>query len=91
MDTALAESVGEALKTPWILDCDSTVKPNYGHQAGAEASYNRQKPGRPSHVVHTYRIGKLRLFLDVQVRAAIPMSLSPPRVSTSLTPTAQSG
>lgn len=35
MDTALAESVGEALNTPWILDCDTTVKPLYGHQDGA--------------------------------------------------------
>ena len=29
MDTALAESVDEALNTPWILDCDTTVKPLY--------------------------------------------------------------
>jgi len=67
MDTALAESVGEALNTPWILDGDTTVKPLYGHQDGAEVSYNPTKPGRPSHVLHTYWIGNLRLVLDVEV------------------------
>lgn len=68
MDTALAESVDEALNTPWILDCDTTVKPLYGHQAGAEVSYNPQKPGRPSHVVHTYWISTMRLVLDAEVQ-----------------------
>ena len=67
MDTALAESVGEALNTAWILDGDTTVKPLYGHQDGAEVSYNPTKPGRPSHVLHTYWIGNLRLVLDVEV------------------------
>ncbi len=38
MDAALAESTGEALRTPWILDCDTTIKLLYGHQAGAEIS-----------------------------------------------------
>ena len=68
MDTVLTESVGEALKTPWILDCDTTVKPLYGRQDGAEVSYNPQKPGRPSHVLHTYWIGNVRLVLDVEVQ-----------------------
>jgi hypothetical protein len=68
MDSALTESVGEALKTPWILDCDTTVKPLYGRQDGAEVSYNPQKPGRPSHVLHTYWIGNVRLVLDVEVQ-----------------------
>ena len=68
MDTALAESVGEALSTPWILDCDTTVKPLYGRQDGAEVSYNPKKPGRPSHILHTYWIGNLRLVLDVEVK-----------------------
>jgi len=67
MDAALAESTSEALRTPWILDVDSSVKLLYGHQAGAEVSYNPRKPGRPSHVVHTYWIGNLRLVLDVEV------------------------
>lgn len=68
MDTALAESVGEALNTPWILDCDTTVKPLYGHQDGAEVSYNPTKRGRPSQVLHTYWIGNVRLVLDVEVQ-----------------------
>jgi hypothetical protein len=68
MDRALLESVSEALSTPWILDSDTTVKPLYGHQDGAEISYNPKKPGRPSHVVHTYWIGNLRLVLDAEVQ-----------------------
>lgn len=67
MDTALAESVHEALTTLWILDCDTTIKALYGHQDGAEVSYNPKKPGRPSHVLHTYWIGNVRLVLDVEV------------------------
>ena len=35
------------LKTPWILDVDTTVKPLYGHQEEAEKGYNPQKHGRP--------------------------------------------
>lgn len=68
MDTALGESVQEALNTPWILDCDTTIKVLYGHQDGAEVSYNPKKPGRPSHVLHTYWIGNVRLVLDVEVK-----------------------
>jgi Transposase DDE domain group 1 len=68
MDGALTESVQEALNTPWILDCDTTIKVLYGHQAGAEVSYNPKKPGRPSHVLHTYWIGNVRLILDVEVK-----------------------
>jgi len=68
MDAALAESTSEALRTRWILDVDSSVKLLYGHQAGAEVGYNPRKPGRPSHVLHTYWIGNLRLVLDVEVQ-----------------------
>jgi hypothetical protein len=68
MDTALGESVDDALKTPWVLGCDTTVKPLYGHQAGAEVSYNPQKPCRPSHVLHTYWISNVRLVLDAEVQ-----------------------
>jgi hypothetical protein len=68
MDAALAESTGEALRTPWILDADTTVKLLYGHQAGAEIGYNPTKPGRPSHTLHTYWIGNVRLVLDVEVQ-----------------------
>ncbi len=46
------------LAEPWILDMDSTVKPLYGHQEGAVLGYNPKKPGRPSHVYHTYTHGR---------------------------------
>ena len=64
MDAVLAESTGEALRTPWVLDADTTVKLLYGHQAGAEIGYNPSKPGRPSHTLHTYWIANVRLVLD---------------------------
>jgi len=69
MDTALAESTCEALCTPWILDCDTTIKLLYGHQDGAEISYNPMKPGRPSHAIHTYWIGNVRMVLDAEVQS----------------------
>ena len=57
------------LSEPWVLDADSTVKPLYGHQEGAVLGYNPKKPGRPSHVYHTYTMAGLRLVLDVEVAA----------------------
>jgi hypothetical protein len=69
MDEALKESTHEALNTEWILDCDTTVKVLYGHQDGAEIGYNPTKPGRPSHTIHTYWIGNVRLVLDAEVQA----------------------
>jgi hypothetical protein len=68
MDRSLLESIGKALDTPWILDGDTTVKPLYGHQDGAEVSYNPKKPGRPSHVLHTDWIGNLRRVRDAEVQ-----------------------
>lgn len=68
MEAALAESTREALRTAWILDCDTTIKPLYGHQDGAQISYNPRKPGRPSHAIHTYWIGNVRLVLDAEVQ-----------------------
>ena len=68
MDQALAESVREALGTGWILDIDTTLKLLYGHQDGAEISYNPIKPGRPTHVIHTYWIANVRLVLDAEVQ-----------------------
>ena len=65
---ALKDSIREALGTAWILDCDTTIKVLYGHQDGAEISYNPTKPGRPSHVIHTYWIANLRLVLDAEVQ-----------------------
>ncbi|MGQ0622007.1 MAG: hypothetical protein ACT4QA_19155 [Panacagrimonas sp.] len=51
----------------WILDVDATVKPLYGHQQGAVVGFNPHKPGRPSHVNHTYWASPLRLALRVDV------------------------
>ena len=86
MEAALAQSTHEALKTPWILDCDTTVKLLYGHQDGAEVSYNPLKPGRPSHVIHTYWIANIRLVLDAEVQhgKAHAARHSMPRLKTML-------
>jgi hypothetical protein len=65
----LLRSVQPVLNVPWILDIDATVKPLYGHQQGATKSYNPKKPGRPSHVLHTYWVGNVRQVLDVQLQA----------------------
>jgi Transposase DDE domain group 1 len=51
----------------WVLDVDTTIKPLYGHQQGAEVSYNPSKRGRPSHVYHSYLMAELRLVLEVEV------------------------
>jgi hypothetical protein len=64
---ALMRSVRDALDRPWILDIDATIKTLFGHQEGATLGYNPHKPGRPSHALHTYWVGNLRLVLDVQV------------------------
>jgi Transposase DDE domain group 1 len=64
MRGALMRSVCEALDRPWVLDMDATIKPLYGRQEGAEIGYNPHKPGRPSHVLHTFWVGNLRLVLD---------------------------
>lgn len=61
----LRQSWREFLRTPWILDVDTTIKPIYGRQEGARLGYNPQKPGRPSHALHPYWISTLRLCLDV--------------------------
>jgi len=53
------------LSEGWVLDMDSTVKPLYGHQEGAEVGYNPHKPGRPSHCYHSYMLSSLRLVLRV--------------------------
>jgi hypothetical protein len=65
----LLHCVRPLLGEPWILDVDTTVKPLYGHQEGAEVGYNPHKPGRPSHSLHTYVMANLRLVLDVEVRS----------------------
>ena len=68
MRSALMHSVRAALVKPLVLDIDASIKPLYGHQAGAELGYNPTKPKRPSHVLHTFWVGNLRLVMDdVQV------------------------
>ena len=69
MRNALMDSVRDALDRPWVLDVDATIKPLYGHQEGAEIGYNPHKPGRPSHVLHTFWVGNLRLVLDAHLSA----------------------
>ncbi len=69
MHQALQDSVIEALDRSWILDLDTTIKSLYGHQEGAEIGYNPHKPGRPSHALHTYWVGNLRLVLDMQLQS----------------------
>ncbi len=70
MQQALTDSVMTALDRTWILDLDTTtIKSLYGHQEGAQIGYNPHKPGRPSHALHTYWVGNLRLVLDMQLRS----------------------
>jgi Transposase DDE domain group 1 len=69
MKKHLKASYEPLLEEPWALDMDSTVKPLYGHQEGAKLGYNPSKPGRPSHVYHSYFIGNLRVVLEVEVQA----------------------
>ena len=68
LSTHILGSISPVLGLPWILDIDVTVKPLYGHQQGAEVGYNPQKPGRPSHVYHSYFVANLRISLGVEVR-----------------------
>lgn len=68
LSSQILDSISPALVLPWILDIDVTVKPLYGHQQGAEIGYNPHKPGRPSHVYHSYFVANLRISLGVEVR-----------------------
>jgi hypothetical protein len=69
MKQALKSTYEPLLEEPWVLDLDSTVKPLYGHQEDAKLGYNPSKPGRPSHVYHTYLLANLRMVLEVEVQA----------------------
>lgn len=64
----IRDSIAPVLGLPWIMDIDTTVKPLYGHQQGAQIGYNPHKPGRPSHVYHSYFVANLRISLGVEVR-----------------------
>src|SRR5947208_4820871 len=65
----LKASYEPLLEEAWALDMDATVKPLYGHQEDAKVGYNPQKPGRPSHVYHSYFMANLRMVMDVEVQA----------------------
>jgi len=58
----------------WILDVDTTVKPLYGRQEGADVCYNPSKPGRPAHAIHTYSMAETRIILDSEVTSGIQQS-----------------
>jgi len=68
LDGHLKRSYEELLEEDWILDVDATVKPLYGSQQGALLGYNPAKPGRPSHVYHSYMAANIRLLLGVEVQ-----------------------
>jgi len=63
----LDDTVRPLLSEPWVLDCDTTIKPLYGRQEGAVVSDNPKKPGRPSHACHAFLMAGTRLVLDVDV------------------------
>jgi len=65
----LRQTYEPLLEHSWVMDLDSTVKPLYGKQEKAVKGYNPTKPGRPSHVVHTYLMARLRLVLGAEVQA----------------------
>ncbi len=56
------DSISSALELPWIFDIHTTVKPLYGHQQGAEIGDNPQRPGRPSHIYHSYFVANWPTF-----------------------------
>jgi hypothetical protein len=63
----LRRTLEPLLTAPWVMDVDVTVKPVYGYQPGSVVGYNPQKPGRPSHALHSFVMGRTRLVLDVAV------------------------
>ena len=71
------------LEEPWILDMDSTVKPLYGHQEDAKLGYNPTKPGRPSHVYHSWLLsiklclrGRSSTLLETRLKHGIELRKS---------------
>ena len=63
----IQQTLKPLLGVPWTLDIDVTIKPVYGYQPGSVVGYNPQKPGRPSHALHSFVIAQTRLVLDVAV------------------------
>jgi len=68
LEAALQRCYALMLKSPWIVDIDTTVKPLYGKQEGAVVGYNPHKPGRPSHAYHSYMMSGTRLIMNVEVQ-----------------------
>ena len=67
--THLVKTLAPLLALDWVLDVDVTVKALYGFQEEAILGYNPQKPGRPSHTLHTFMLIKARLILEVSTHA----------------------
>ena len=82
LERHLKRSYEELLEEDWIFDVDATVKPLYGRQEGARLGYNPAKPGRPSHVYHSYMAANIRLLLGVEVQPGnqTAPSYAPPRL-----------
>jgi hypothetical protein len=68
VSTQILDRISPVPGLPWIMEIEVTVKPLQGHQEGAEMGYNPQKPGRPSHVYHSYFMASLRISLGVEMR-----------------------
>lgn len=64
----IQQTLRPLLGVPWTLDIDVTIKPVFGYQPGSVVGYNPQKPGRPSHALHSFVMSQTRLVLDVAVR-----------------------
>jgi hypothetical protein len=69
MQTHIDSCVAPLLSEDYIIDIDTTVKLLYGHQEAAVMGYNPKKPGRPSHVLHTYMLAGPRLVMGVEMAA----------------------
>ncbi len=76
----LLQTLAPLLSDDWILDTDVTVRPLYGYQEGSVVGYNPHKPGRPSHAIHSFMIGRLRLLLDAIVHPGDQVSAATTRV-----------
>ena len=67
MQKNIDSCVAPLLSEDYIIDIDTTVKLLYGHQEGAVVGYNPKKPGRPSHVLHTYMLAGPRLVMGLEM------------------------
>ncbi|MBA3709082.1 MAG: transposase [Planctomycetes bacterium] len=63
----LRKTLEPLMALPWVMDVDVTIKPVFGYQPGSVVGYNPQKPGRPSHALHSFVMARTRLVLEVVV------------------------